>query len=261
MATPRVLALRASGINCRRETVHAFNLAGAQAEHVHINHLLKERAPLDKYQIIALCGGFCYGDDIAAGKILAVELDRLLGEHLKKFVERDGLIIGICNGFQVLIKTGLLPYAEFRPAAKREFTLAHNVSHRFECRWIKLEAPKNTNCLFVEPGEVLEMPVAHGEGRLVGVTPEAVQRLKDGGLVTYRYVARDGSRNPVYPDDPNGSADYIAGISDPTGRIFGLMPHPERHIYTRQHPNWTRGQINGEGDGLRIFKRAVAALK
>ena len=228
---------------------------------MHINHLLKERAPLDKYQIIALCGGFCYGDDIAAGKILAVELDRLLGEHLKKFVERDGLIIGICNGFQVLIKTGLLPYAEFRPAAKREFTLAHNVSHRFECRWIKLEAPKNTNCLFVEPGEVLEMPVAHGEGRLVGVTPEAVQRLKDGGLVTYRYVAPDGSRNPVYPDDPNGSADYIAGISDPTGRIFGLMPHPERHIYTRQHPNWTRGQINGEGDGLRIFKRAVAALK
>ena len=261
MATPRVLALRASGINCHRETVHAFNLAGAQAEHVHINHLLKERAPLDKYQIIALCGGFCYGDDIAAGKILAVELDRLLGEHLKKFVERDGLIIGICNGFQVLIKTGLLPYAEFRPAAEREFTLAHNVSHRFECRWIKLEAPKNTNCLFVEPGEVLEMPVAHGEGRMVGVTAEAVQRLKDGGLVTYRYVARDGSRNPVYPDDPNGSADYIAGISDPTGRIFGLMPHPERHIYTRQHPNWTRGQANGEGDGLRISKRAVAALK
>ena len=261
MATPRVVALRASGTNCHRETVHAFNLAGARAEHMHINHLLKERDPLAQYQVVALCGGFTYGDDIAAGKILAVELDRLLGEHLQRFVERGGLIIGICNGFQVLIKTGLLPYAEFRPAAQREFTLAHNVSHRFEARWIKLEAPQNTNCLFVEPGEILEMPVAHGEGRLVGVTPEAVQGLKDKGLVTYRYIAQDNGRNPVYPDDPNGSVDYIAGISDPTGRIFGLMPHTERHIYARQHPNWTRQQRDAEGDGLRIFQRAVKALK
>ena len=261
MATPRVVALRASGTNCHRETVHAFNMAGAQAEHVHINHLLKSKNPLAPYQIVALCGGFTYGDDVAAGKILAVELDRLLGEHLQNFVECGGLIIGICNGFQVLIKTGLLPYAEFRPAAKREYTLAHNVSHRFEARWVKLEAPKNTRCLFVEPGEILEMPVAHGEGRLVGVSPAAVKRLNDNGLVTYRYIAQDGGKNPVYPDDPNGSVDYIAGISDPTGRIFGLMPHPERHIYARQHPNWTREQRDGEGDGLRIFRRAVNALK
>jgi len=256
MATPRVAVLRTAGTNCDEETQYAFEAAGAQAELIHINRLAGQADPLGGFQIVAIPGGFTYGDDVAAGKVLAVELGHVLGERLSDFVAGGGLVIGICNGFQVLIKTGLLPEARFTAPRERFVTLTNNTSHRFEARWVRLKAATNTVCVFVEPDEELELPVAHGEGRLVARAPEAVKTLAEQGQVVYRYVGPTGGE-PVYPADPNGSLDHIAGICDQSGRIFGLMPHPERHIFGYQHPRWTREGLREEGQGLAMFKRAV----
>ena len=256
MATPRVLVLRTAGINCDAETKHAFELAGAAARLAHINWLSASEEPLANCQILAIPGGFTYGDDIAAGKVLAVELMHSMRKHLEDFIIHGGLILGICNGFQVLVKTGLLPDARFLPAAERSITLTHNDSGKFEARWVRLKASHNSICVFAESGEELDLPVAHGEGKLVARSVTTIRNLVDNGQVVYRYTSIRGDA-PVYPEDPNGSVDNIAGICDASGRIFGLMPHPERHVSSFQHPRWTRERREGEGDGLKLFRRAV----
>ncbi len=256
MTTPRALVLRTAGTNCDEETKFALELAGAAVDLVHINRLAGAQDPFGAYQLLALPGGFTYGDDVAAGKVLAVELAHVLGEKLAAFVARGGLIIGICNGFQVLIQTGLLPDARFRSAGERRLTLTANDSHKFEARWVRLQAAANTVCVFAEKNERLELPVAHGEGKLVARAPEVLPALVDGGQVVYRYAAANGGE-PAYPANPNGSVDHIAGICDPSGRVFGLMPHPERHLFGYHHPRWTREGLRGEGAGLRLFQRAI----
>lgn len=260
MATPRALILRTAGTNCDEETRYALELAGAQAECIHINRLAAEPDPFAQSQIVVIPGGFSYGDDVGSGVVLAVELQHVLGEKLATFVARGGLLLGICNGFQVLVKTGLLPDARFTKASERTLTLTTNESHKFEARWVTLRAPKHTVCLYAEPGEMLELPVAHGEGRLIARDPSILTQLHRQGQVVYQYVRRDGGE-ATYPEDPNGSADHIAGLCDTTGRIFGLMPHPERHIFAHHHPRWTRERYRREGEGLRIFRRAVAACR
>ena len=258
MATPRALVLRTAGTNCDQETRHALELAGAKAKLLHINRLVESPCSLAGFQILVLPGGFTYGDDVAAGKILAVELMHTLRQAFEGFIQNGGVMLGICNGFQILVKTGLLPGARFSPAEKRNITLSHNLSGKFEARWIRLKAPENVVCVLAEPGETLELPVAHGEGRLVSRNPGTLRELADNGQVVYRYAGRNESA-PSYPEDPNGSADFIAGICDRSGRVFGLMPHPERYVYGCQHPRWTReGRGGAEGDGLRLFRRAVA---
>lgn len=256
MATVRARVLRTAGTNCDVETRFALELAGAEADLVHVNHLAQETDPFAGCQILALPGGFTYGDDVAAGKVLAVELAHVLGEKLQAFVDRGGLVIGICNGFQVLVKTGLLPDARIG-VGKQRVTLTNNDSHKFEARWVTMRAPENTKCIFVEPGEQIEVPAAHGEGKFVCESPAVLDELTANGQIAYQYVTRDGEA-PAYPADPNGSTAHIAGICDPSGRIFGLMPHPERHLYAYHHPRWTREGRSGDGEGLRIFKRAVA---
>lgn len=256
MPTPRALVIRTAGTNCDVETQYAFTAAGAEADLVHVNHLAAESAPFDGYQVMAIPGGFTYGDDVAAGKVLAVELVHVLGEKLQAFVDRGGLVIGICNGFQVLVKTGLLPDARLSGAEVRSVTLTNNDSHKFEARWVNLRAADNTVCIFAQQDETLELPVAHGEGKFVVKTPEVIDDLSAKGQIVYRYISRSGGV-PAYPEDPNGSVDHIAGICDPSGRVFGLMPHPERHVFAYQHPRWTREKRTGEGEGLRLFKRAV----
>ncbi|MCC8190567.1 MAG: phosphoribosylformylglycinamidine synthase I [Planctomycetes bacterium] len=261
MATPRALVLRTAGTNCDQETRHAFELAGAATELAHINWLTASDTPLANVQIMALPGGFTYGDDIAAGMLLAVELMSLMQRHLQEFIYNGGVIIGICNGFQTLVKTGLLPDARVNPAADRSLTLTHNDSGKFEDRWVRLQTPHNTVSIFAQPDESLELPVAHGEGKLVARDPQVVKRLMDDGQVVYRYVSSTGGM-PVYPEDPNGSVDGIAGICDRSGRVLGLMPHPERYVAGYQHPRWTReGRQYAEGDGLRLFRRAVDFFK
>ena len=252
----RVVVLRTAGTNCDYETAYAFEKSGATAERVHINRLIDKPGRLDRTHILALPGGFSYGDDIASGKLLANEIRFRLEDEMKRFVGDGKLIIGICNGFQVLAKSGLLPGLR---RGKVETTLTFNDSGRFEDRWVHLKA-ETDRCAFVRLGEDTYLPVAHGEGKFVA-EKTVLTELKENGLVVFRYADPAGACGAGYPWNPNGSVEDIAGICDPTGRIFGLMPHPERHVEAIHHPRWTREGLKAEGDGARIFRNAVAFVR
>ncbi len=255
MPKPRVLVLRAPGTNCDEETALAWRLAGAEAETWHVGRVVEAPGALDSFQVLTLPGGFSYGDDLGAGRILATRLGTVLGDALRRFRERDGLVLGICNGFQVLVKAGLLPGTpENGPA-----TLTFNDSGHFESRWVRL-LPKSGLSPFLADDEPIELPVAHGEGKFVVAGPAALVALEAAGQVVLRYAGADGRPASSYPANPNGSPGAVAGVCDPTGRILGLMPHPERNVDPLHHPRWTRIGLGREGDGLRIFRNAVRAL-
>lgn len=253
---PKALVLRAAGTNCDVETTRAFHLAGAAPELVHVNRLLAGQKRLADYSILAIPGGFTYGDDVAAGKVLAVELRSLLREEVKALLERGGLVIGICNGFQVLAKTGLLPGINGVAA-----TLSDNDSGRFEARWVHLAVEAPARCLWTRrlAGRSIELPVAHGEGKFVAADMRALDAIEREQLVALRYVRPDGGE-PGYPDNPNGSWNHIAGITDTSGRILGLMPHPERFVEPAQHPRHSRGQGRRPW-GLALFRTGVAVAR
>lgn len=261
---PRALVLRAAGTNCDRETVRALTLAGAEAETIHVERLVSGRASLDPFSILVVPGGFTYGDDLGAGVILATRLLTGLREALSDFVARGGLVLGICNGFQVLVRAGLLP----GPGMEGTCTLAPNERRRFESRWVRLRAETNL-CPMLEKGESLDCPVAHGEGRFCVKDADVLDTLRASGQIALRYVAPasvaaaagDGGGPAVpYPFDPNGSVESIAGICDPTGRILGLMPHPERNVEPHHAPRFTASDRNlAPGPGLAPFRRAVQA--
>jgi phosphoribosylformylglycinamidine synthase len=256
MARARALILRAPGANCDQETQFAFEQAGALADRVHIRQLREQPRLLLQYQILAIPGGFTYGDDVAAGKILASQLTHFLADILRQFRGRERLILGICNGFQVLLKAGLLLQPdEDGPLA----TLAHNESGKFEDRWVHLHAVLD-RCVFLKGYTRLQLPVAHAEGRFIIREPWLLRGLEQTGQVVLRYVDADG--NPSgYPGNPNGSESGVAGICDATGRVLGLMPHPERHVLPTQHPQWTRLGLAPEADGLRLFRNAVECFR
>ncbi|MFZ5800831.1 MAG: phosphoribosylformylglycinamidine synthase I [Candidatus Omnitrophota bacterium] len=263
--TVKVIVLRTAGTNCDKETVFAFEAVGAEVASVHVNRLIAGEKDLSAYHILAIPGGFSYGDDIAAGKILANELRFKLRNQLEKFVAEGKLIIGICNGFQVLVKSGLLPGNE---SIRQEATLSLNDSAKFEDRWVYLRMPNvkcQINSQFPMPKcvwtqglkETIYLPVAHGEGKFMAQDKAVLQRLKQNGQIVFQYCDADG-RLAGYPANPNGSQEHIAGICDSTGRIFGLMPHPERHFLKEQHPQWTRSRgLLEHGDGYAIFKNGV----
>ena len=263
MPKPKVCVLRVAGTNCDVETKYAFEKAGACAERIHVNRLAKERRLLARFQILAVPGGFSYGDDVGAGKVQAVELMHRLGDEVRAFVDADKLVIGICNGFQVLVKTGLLPGGASTPrvlggggaSRKQTVTLASNDSNRFEDRWVRLRVDTSRS-VFISPGQVLTLPVAHGEGKFIPQDDATLEELRDAGQIVFRYVGANGGK-PVYPENPNGSVDDVAGICDPTGRILGLMPHPERHVEPWHHPRWTREGLKEQGDGFQVFQNAV----
>lgn len=259
----KVIILRTAGTNCDKETAFAFESAGASAELVHVNQLSAGIKSLDPYHILAIPGGFTYGDDIASGKILANELKFAIEEELERFVNAGKLILGICNGFQVLVKAGLLPNltGDFKTI---EATLTLNDSNKFEDRWVFLKKP-TTKCIWTKGiDRIVTLPVAHGEGKFIPKDKSVLSRLNKDGLIALEYCDELG-READYPHNPNGAVDGIAGICDPTGRIFGLMPHPERHLSPYQHPEWTRKenpeQGRGEGDGLVIFRNGVNFAK
>jgi len=254
MSKARTLVLRAPGTNCDAETVFAFEQAGAEVSLVHVNQLIRGEQRLSDYQIMVIPGGFTYGDDIAAGKVLANELRLKLGEDIPRFVEDGGLILGICNGFQVLVKAGILPGpANDSPPL---LTLATNDSGKFECRWVHLGVNKKSPCVFTQGIDSLYLPVAHAEGKVV-VDPKVLPELD---VVLY-YTDGCGNSNAGYPYNPNGSVGNIAGIGDTSGRIFALMPHPERYIRGTQHPQWTRHGAKEFGDGFQIFLNAIKWAK
>ena len=257
MATPKALVMRAAGVNCDRETQYALQQAGFAADRVHVRRLMENPATLDDVQFLVIPGGFSYGDDVAAGKILANQMLHHLTEPLSRFVEAGKLVLGICNGFQVLIKSGLLPWARIDPAtANHDATLGWNDSGRFIDRWIHLRADSD-HCVYVCKGEVITLPIAHGEGKFIPRDESVLQTLKKQDQVALRYCNADGAGDPGA--NPNGSVDDVAGLCDPSGRIMGLMPHPERFVAPTQHPTWTRGD-GATVDGLRLFQRAREAL-
>lgn len=259
MAKVRVIILRTAGTNCDKETSFAFELAGARTELAHINELVLGKKDLNAYHIIALPGGFTYGDDISSGKILANELKFKLGDDLKKFISDGKLIIGICNGFQVMVKSGILPNLSGKFDAS-ETTLTLNDSAKFEDRWAYLKI-SDTGCIWTRDiNGIIRLPVAHGEGKFIPKNNGILKSLKRAGMIALKYVDENGIEKG-YPYNPNGSVENIAGICDKTGRIFGLMPHPERHVSFYQGPDWTNLDSKPEGDGLRIFKNGVNFAK
>lgn len=255
---PKALVLRNAGINCDLETVRALEGAGATAELVHFNLIAREPARFDDYQILVIPGGFSHGDDIAAGRIFATEILHTVAGELAAFVARGGLVLGICNGFQVLVETGLLDQS-FGRRSERRIALTDNASARFECRWVYLRSEESA-CPYLEPDEVWPVPVAHAEGRLAVRDDDTLKALRQNGQIALTYVTEDGG-HANYPECPSGSLQEIAGVCDPTGRVLGLMPHPERNLLPHNHPLWTRLGKRTRGEGALFFERLVDAAK
>ncbi len=263
MTSPRVCVLRAPGTNCDLETCHAFELAGAQADNVHLFELARQPERLKNYQILCIPGGFSYGDDIGAGVIFAGQIRRQLNDMLNDFLTRDTLTLGICNGFQVLMKSGILPgnddQSDFQLEQKRRVTLTWNDNGKYTARWVHLVCD-HSKSHFLKGIETIELPVAHAEGKVCVSDQALPARWAKSGQIGMRYCDKTGTVcQSVLPEEinPNGSVANIAGLSDPTGRVLGLMPHPERFIQATQHPQWTRRDAKGAGDGLKIFQNAV----
>ena len=251
------IVLRAAGINCDMETQYALELAGVQAERIHINRIIEDKKLLDRFHIIVVPGGFSYGDDVSAGKILANQTIHHLADALQKFIDDGKLVLGICNGFQVLVKAGILP---FNAIGKQNYvTITNNDCGKFEDRWVYL-SPQTDRCVFIEQDKQIYLPVAHGEGKVVVKDNAILDRLKKDEHIAFKYVDENG-REGGFPVNPNGSVDSIAGLTDSTGRVLGLMPHPERHVRHTQHPCWTRLKGKADADGMMIFNNAVKYIE
>ncbi|MBI4963306.1 MAG: phosphoribosylformylglycinamidine synthase subunit PurQ [Desulfomonile tiedjei] len=256
------------GINCELETRRALELAGFdRIDLVHLNLLAAGEADPANYGIIVFPGGFLDGDDLGAAQACANRIkhsringDRLI-DRLIRFVQSGGLLLGICNGFQLLTKLGMLPAVE-GDYTRRDLTLMGNDQGRFEDRWVNLIVDRNSPCVFTRGIERLYLPVRHGEGKIVGRDPEFTRGIVNRHQAALRYSWPDrDDPTTEYPYNPNGSEMAIAGVCDPTGRVFGLMPHPECFVHRTNHPRWTREELPEEGDGLAIFKNAAAFLR
>jgi phosphoribosylformylglycinamidine synthase len=253
MAQPRILILRAPGTNCDQETAHAFSLAGGVSESWHINRLLEEPRRVADYQVLCVPGGFSYGDDVAAGRILGNQMQHHLAGVLEDFRAASKLVLGICNGFQILLKTNLLAAPDSKGATA---TLTLNDCGKFEARWVRLKVEAN-RCVFLQGIREMELRVAHGEGKFVARDEKIFAEMQASGRLVMRYASASGSGATSYPANPNGAMGDVAGICDETGHVFGLMPHPEGFVDWTQHPRWTREPEREVGDGLRVFQNAV----
>lgn len=261
----KALVLTGFGLNCDEETAYALEVAGARPERVHLNSLIAGEKTLSEYQIFVVGGGFSWGDDHGAGVILAMRLRHRLQDDLLNFVEHGNLVLGICNGFQVLVNLGLLPMFEPRHF-RRDVALIHNDCGGFRDQWVHLTVNSNSPCVFTRGIDHIELPVRHGEGKFYAENA-VLHRLIDQGQVVLRYARADGRpAEGLFPANPNGSIQDIAGICDPSGRIFGLMPHPEAFNHWTNHPDWTyfREQYRrggqpcpSEGAGIQLFRNAL----
>lgn len=270
MPSPRVLVLRAPGTNCDEETAYAFDRAGATTERVHVNRLIENPTLKDRYQILCVPGGFSFGDDIAAGRILATRMRNHLADLVDTFVhgEGDRLVLGICNGMQVLMRLGVLTENVASASQHDPATLAWNNHGRFEDRWVHLatdhtNGADQANCVFLRDIQSMYLPMAHAEGKFVARNESVLGELRAAGRLCLRYARDENSgvedQRLDFPFNPNGADANVAGVCDSSGRVFGLMPHPERHIDATQHPYWTRRKEQpAAGDGLALFQNAVS---
>lgn len=273
MVSPKVCVLRAPGTNCDIETAHAFEMAGATADRIHLFRLLENPSRLADYQILCIPGGFSYGDDIGAGVIFSRQLRGQLNDVMQEFLTADRLVLGICNGFQVILKAGLLMRRGFDDPVETPFedrvTLTWNNSGRYIDRWVRLRVT-NSNSVFLRDLDEFEVPIAHAEGRIAVAQDSDLDGLRAAGQIALCYwsdeanslAAETGDPTAIdllpEPYNPNGSIANIAGLSDSTGRVLGLMPHPERFLFATQHPQWTRHRMSGDGQGLQLFRNAVS---
>jgi len=265
MAKPRTLLITGYGINCDDETRYAFERAGAVAEIVHVNDLIAAPARMKDFQILVFPGGFSYGDDTGSGKALSNRIKNNLSHELADFISRDTLVLGICNGFQVMVSLGLVPALK-QTMGEPEVALEHNRTHRYQCRWVDLRVEGNANCVFTRGMDTLHIPVAHGEGNFYAPA-DTLKIIENTGLITMRYVMPGGApAQGQFPFNPNGSINDIAALCDTSGRIMGMMPHPERGMFFNQRDDWTYlkekytregREIPVESDGIFIFKNAV----
>lgn len=263
-AAVRVLILTGLGLNCEAETEAAFRMVGASPERVHLLDVLEAGSTikLDDYPVMAFIGGFAFGDHMGAGFVFANKIRWRLYDQLLQFIERGGLALGICNGFQTMTRLGMLPGLDGDYRTPRA-SLAPNERLGYRDAWIRLRFDENSPCVWTQGLSVMELPSRHGEGRFLTESPELLERLQRDGQVVARYVDGSKSATMEWPSNPNGSPGAVAGICDPSGLLFGLMPHPDAFLYPFHHPQWRRrqraGTLGEEGDGLKIFRNGVDA--
>lgn len=270
MKTVNALILTGFGLNCDNETAHVFELAGAIAHKVHINRLVSREIKLSDFQILAFGGGFSWGDDHGAGVIQALKLKDHIGKDLLDFIDQGKLIIGICNGFQALVNLGLLPGLD-NDYTKRSVSVTYNDCGNFRDQWVHLAANLNSPCVFTKGIPLADFPIRHGEGNFIA-DAKIIQTLMANNQIVFQYADKKGvPANGVFPLNPNGSMQDIAGICDPTGKVFGLMPHPEAYNHFTNHPDWARQTqiLKRQGKsldaqmtiGVQLFKNGVDFIK
>ncbi len=266
----KAIVITGYGANCEVEMAQACRLGGAeQVDIVHLSELLHGRYRLDDYHLLNLAGGFLDGDDLGAGQAGAHRWlyarvqpgGETISDQLFRFIKAGKLVIGVCNGFQLMVKIGLLPGFDHH-YNRRLVSLIHNDSSRFENRWVHLQVDPNSPCVFTRGLEQLYLPVRHGEGKFIAADAAVFHRLKDNNQIALRYIhPQSGEATTGYPWNPNGSPEGVAGICDPSGRLLGLMPHPEAFLHRTNHPRWTREELPEEGQGVALFRNGINFIR
>jgi phosphoribosylformylglycinamidine synthase subunit PurQ / glutaminase len=260
-----VLIITGYGLNCEAESKYAWELAGARPELVHFNDLLEQPSKLHDFAALMFIGGFSYGDHMTSGHVFALRTRHRMSGALEQFIKDGKLIMGVCNGFQIMVKIGLLPGLD-NEYFSQKLSIMQNDCGVFQNRWVQLRFEENTNCVFTRGLSSIPLSVRHGEGKVFTLDKDLLQRVEAAGCIPCRYSdPATGEATQEYPKNPNGSLHAIAGICDPSGRIFGLMPHPEAYLYPENHPQWEiqkqRGVLPEQGLGLALFRNAVEYLK
>lgn len=262
---PSILILTGYGVNCEAESMFAWEMAGAKPHMVHLHDLFERPALLRQFKALMFIGGFSFGDHMGSGQVMALRLRSQAKEEIVNFIRKGNLVLGVCNGFQVMVKLGLLPGFDGNYLI-RSITLTHNDCGVFQNFWINLGFESKCPCVFTRGLKEMSLPIRHGEGKIITLDKTVLERIEKERCVVCRYLDAH-TRKPTmhFPDNPNGSLNSIAGLCDPTGMVFGLMPHPEAYLFPENHPQWPRQKLAGllpkYGLGLKIFKNAVEYLK
>lgn len=262
---PKILIITGYGLNCEAETAHAWALAGAEPQLLHVNDLLADTTPLKEAQGLMVMGGFSFGDHLGSGLVFANRLKTKLREELQAFLARGRIVLGVCNGFQILTKLGLLPGFDGDPFTPR-VSLQQNDGGHFQNFWVRLVFDPKSPCVFTRGLTQMDLPIRHGEGRVFCETPEVLARIQRNHLAPCRYAhPKTGKPTQTFPHNPNGSVKAIAGLCDESGRVFGLMPHPEAYLFPENHPQWdfqkAQGTLPEVGAGLAVYRNGVAFLQ